>query len=76
MSLPQKRLSPKKRSPALVLDEHEHTLNSPERAGRINSTQFKLDETGTGKRAFFEDFTLEHSLSGLQISSIDIAGCF
>jgi hypothetical protein len=76
MSLPTKRLSLKKRSPALVLDEGRHSFNAAERAGRTKSTQFKLDETGTGKRAFFEDFTLEHSLSGSQITSIGIAGCF
>jgi hypothetical protein len=76
MSLPQKRLSLKMGCPALVLDEGQHTFIAPERAGRTSSTQFKLDETGTAKRAFFEDFTLEHSLSGLQIASIDIAGCF
>jgi len=47
-----------------------------ELAGLINSQQIKLDETRTGNRTFFEDFTWEHSLSSPQVLSINIAGSF
>ena len=73
MSLPQKRLS-MKRSPALVLQEGQQSFNAAELAGLIH--QIKLDEKRTGKRTFFEDFTMEHSLSGPQVSSKEFAGSF
>ena len=73
MSLPKKRLS-MKRSPALVLQEGQQSFNAAELAGLIN--QIKLDEKRTGKRTFFEDFTMEHSLSGPQVSSKEFAGSF
>ena len=73
MSLPQKRLS-MKRSPALVLQEGQQSFNAAEFGGLIN--QIKLDEKRTGKRTFFEDFTMEHSLSGPQVSSKEFAGSF
>ena len=73
MSFPKKRLS-MKRSPAVVPDKGQHSLNASERAGLTYSTQVKLGETRTGKRTFFEDFMLEHSLSGPQVTSI--AGSF
>ena len=75
MSLPQKRLS-MKRSPALVLQQGQQSFNAAELAGLINSTQIKLDEKRTGKRSFFEDFTLDHSLSGPQVTSNEFAGFF
>jgi hypothetical protein len=73
MSLPKKRLS-MKRSPALVLQEGQQSFNAAELAGLIH--QIKLDEKRTGKRTFFEDFTMEHSLSGPQVSSKEFAGSF
>ena len=73
MSFPKKRLS-MKGSPALVLEEYPESFNAPDLAGLINSNQIKLDETQTGNRTFFEDFMLEHSLSGPQLTSI--AGSF
>ena len=73
MSFPKKRLS-MKRSPALVLQEGQQSFNAAELAGLIH--QIKLDEKRTGKRTFFEDFTMEHSLSGPQVSSKEFAGSF
>jgi hypothetical protein len=73
MSFPKKRLS-MKRSPALVLQEGQQSFNAAEFGGLIN--QIKLDEKRTGKRTFFEDFTMEHSLSGPQVSSKEFAGSF
>jgi hypothetical protein len=73
MSFPKKRLS-MKGSPALVLEERQGLFNAADLGGLINSNQIKLDETRAGKRTFFEDFMLEHSLSGPQVTSI--AGSF
>ena len=74
MSIRKKRLS-MKGSPALVLQEGQQSFDA-ELARLINSQQIKLDETQTGNRTFFEDFTWEHSLSGPQVLSINIAGSF
>ena len=75
MSLRKRRLS-MKGSPALVLQEGQQSFNAAKLAGLINSNQIKLDEKRTGKRTFFEDFTMEHSLSGPQVSSKEFAGSF
>jgi hypothetical protein len=75
MNIPKKPLSIK-RSPAVVLDEGQHSFKGAGLASLTNSTQLKLNERGTGKRAFFEDFRLEHSLSGTQVAPIDLAGSF
>ena len=75
MSLLKKHLSGK-RSPAVIPDKGQHTFNPAELDGLIKSTQVKLDETRTGKRTFFEDFTLEHSLSGPRASSMASAAFF
>jgi hypothetical protein len=72
MSLRKKRLSMNE-SPALIPQEDQQSFDA-ELAGLINSQQIKLDETRTGNRTFFEDFTWEHSLSGQQVTSI--AGSF
>ena len=74
MSFPKKRLS-MKGSPALVLQEGQQSFDA-ELARLINSQQIKLDETQTGNRTFFEDFSWEHSLSGSQVNSIEFAGFF
>jgi len=74
MSLRKKRLSMNE-SPALIPQEDQQSFDA-ELAGLINSQQIKLDETRTGNRTFFEDFTWEHSLSGSQVLSINIAGSF
>jgi len=75
MSLPKKRLS-MKRFPAVALDEGQHSFNIAGLACPNNWIQLKLDERENGKRAFFEDFTLEHSLSCAQVAPIDFAGYF
>jgi hypothetical protein len=75
MSLPQKRLS-MKRYPSLVPQESRQSFDGAELAVRINSTQIKRAEQGTGKRTFLEDFTLEHSLSDTQVTSLELAGSF
>ena len=74
MTIRKKRLS-MKGSLALVPQEDQQSFDA-ELAGLINSQQIKLDETRTGNLTFFEDFTWEHSLSGPQVTSIDIAGSF
>jgi hypothetical protein len=74
MSLRKKRLSMNE-SPALIPQEDQQSFDA-ELAGLINSQQIKLDETRTGNRTFFEDFTWEHSLSGSQDNSIEFAGFF
>ena len=75
MSLLKKHLSVK-RSPVVIPYKGQHSLNAAEPDGSINSTQVKLDETRTGKRTFFEDFMLEHSLSGPRVSSMKPAFFF
>jgi hypothetical protein len=65
-----------KRSPALVLQDGQQSINVAEFADLVNSTRIKLDEKRTGKRTFSEDFMLEHSLSGQQVTSIEFAGSF
>jgi hypothetical protein len=75
MSLPQRRLS-MKRSPALVLQQGQQSFNAAEIAGRIKSTQTKLDQKRAGKQTFFEDFTLDHSLSCPQVTSKAFVGTF
>ena len=45
-------------------------------AGRANSSDVKPDQRRAVRLTFFEDFTLEHSLHGVQITSTEIAGIF
>ena len=75
MSPHKKRLSIKG-SPALALQKGQHSFDAADIAGFINSHQIKLDEARTGNRTFIEDFMWEHSLSGPQVNSIEIAGSF
>jgi hypothetical protein len=75
MSLPQKRLS-KKISTSLVLREDQQSFRAVKLARQNSSTQIKCDGKQTGKRAFFEDFTLEHCLSGPQVTSREFLGPF
>lgn len=75
MSLPQKRLSMKS-SPALVLQHGQRSFNGAKLAGMTNPTRITLDEQRTEKPTFSEDFTLEHSRSGPQITSKGFAGFF
>jgi hypothetical protein len=65
-----------KRYPALVPQCVQQSFNAAELAGLSNSTEIKLAEQRIGKRTFFEDFMLEHSLSGPQVTSIEFAGSF
>jgi hypothetical protein len=65
-----------KKFPAAIPDKGRHSLNPAEPDGLINFTQARLDETRTGKRSFFEDFMLEHSLSGPRVSSMKPAFFF
>ena len=74
MSLRKKRLSVNE-SPALIPQEDQQSFDA-ELAGLINSHQIRLDEARTGNRTFIEDFMWEHSLSGPQVLSINIAGSF
>jgi len=46
------------------------------RAHRANPSEMKPDRPWVGRLTFFEDFTREHSLPGLQITSIEISGNF
>jgi hypothetical protein len=43
-------------------------------AKRENLPEAKSDELGTGKLAFDEDFTLEHSIHSLRITATEISG--
>jgi len=43
---------------------------------RANSFEIEPDGTRAGKLTFAEDFTREHSLSGLRVASIGISGSF
>jgi hypothetical protein len=47
-----------------------------ELAGRANSSDVKLDRLRPVRLTFFEDFILEHSLNGVHITSIEVAGIF
>lgn len=43
---------------------------------RASLQESKPDRSWPGKQTFIEDFTGEHSLPGLQVSSIGISGSF
>jgi hypothetical protein len=45
-------------------------------ADRANSFETEPDGARARRPTFFEDFTLEHSLPGRHITSIEISGCF
>jgi len=57
-------------------NESRHSLRSVGQAGRANPSEIKPDGPWAGKLTFVEDFTLEHSLPGLHIASIEISGSF
>jgi hypothetical protein len=57
-------------------NEIGHSFRPVSEADRANHLETKPDRKWTGRLTFFEDFTLEHSLHGLQITSIETAGIF
>jgi hypothetical protein len=47
-----------------------------EQSDRANPSEIKPDGPRASRLTFVEDFTLEHSLLGLHITSIEISGSF
>jgi hypothetical protein len=57
-------------------NKSQHSFRLVRHADRANSSKIKPDGPWAGKLAFVEDFTREHSLPGLQVTSIGISGSF
>jgi hypothetical protein len=53
-----------------------HSLRPVGQADRANPSEIKPDGTRASRLTFVEDFTLEHSLPGVDITSIKISGFF
>ena len=57
-------------------NKSRHSSRPAAWADRANSFEIEPDGTRARRPAFVEDFTLEHSLPGRHITSIEISGCF
>ena len=57
-------------------NQSRHSFKPVEQADRANPSEIKPDGPPTSRLNFVEDFTLEHSLLGLHITSIEISGSF
>jgi hypothetical protein len=53
-----------------------HSLMPVGQADRANPSEIKPDGPRVSKQTFVEDFTREHSLPGVHITSIEISGSF
>ncbi|MGA3370407.1 MAG: hypothetical protein ABSC48_01465 [Terracidiphilus sp.] len=53
-----------------------HSFRPVEEAGRVHSPEMKPQKLWAARMTFAEDFTLEHSSSGLHIGLIEIPGSF
>ena len=62
--------------PSASLNKSRHSSRPVGPAHSANSSEIKPDGPWAGRLTFVEDFTLEHSLPGLHIASIEISGCF
>jgi hypothetical protein len=62
--------------PSASRNESPHTFRPVGQAGRANSSEIKPDGPRAGRLTFVEDFTLEHSLPGLHIASIEISDSY
>ena len=74
MSLPKKRVVKSRLSPSR--NKSRHSFRPVGQAGRANSSGIEPDGPWAGRLTFVEDFTLEHSLHRLYLTSIEIAGIF
>ena len=57
-------------------NQSRHSLRSAGHADRANPSEIKPDGPWASGLTFVEDFTREHSLPGLYITSIEISGVF
>ena len=57
-------------------DKSRNSFRPVGEAGRTNSSEIKPDRPRVGRLTFFEDFTLEHTLHGVHLTSIEMAGIF
>ena len=57
-------------------NKKRHSFRPAEQALKVNSSETKPDGPRAGRLTFVEDFTLEHSLHGMYLASIEIAGIF
>lgn len=57
-------------------ERSRHFSRSVRQALKADCSKIKPDEPGITRLTFLQDFTLEHSLQGLRITTIEIAGIF
>lgn len=57
-------------------NKSQHSIGPVRQTNRSNSPEIKLDGSWASRLTFVEDFTLEHSFPGLQITSIETLRSF
>lgn len=57
-------------------ERSRHFSRSVQQALKADCSKIEPDEPGITRLTFLQDFTLEHSLQGLRITTIEIAGIF
>jgi hypothetical protein len=57
-------------------NKSRHSFRPARQADRTNPSEIKQDEPRATRLTFAEDFTREHSLPDLYITSIEISGSF
>ena len=66
----------KESSDLRVVTRSRHSLKPVGQADRAKPSEIKPDGPRASRLTFVEDFTLEHSLPGVHITSIEISGIF
>jgi hypothetical protein len=61
---------------SVATDDSRSLRRSTALADHADPLEGKPEGSRTKRSTFLEDFTVEHSLSGLQITSIQLAGSF
>lgn len=54
----------------------QHSSRPAAQASGDQTSETKPDEPWTGRAAFVDDFTREHSRSGMHLASVEILGVF
>jgi hypothetical protein len=62
--------------PSASRNQSRDSFRPAGQASRTNTLEIKPDGRWAGKLTFVEDYTLEHSLPGRHITSIEISGSF
>jgi hypothetical protein len=63
-------------SPPMSRNQSRTSFSRAGQAVRTDSSEIEPDRARAGRRTFLEDFTGEHSVHGVRLTSIEVSGSF